>query len=351
MLLRGLFDVDNNKVKIEQIDSQLLSASSIMTDINHYNSLLKEKSKLENKIKIFVSLEKDISEAIQFYEAFFEDENSEEFDIELNNIVDSLEKKISIIKTQCMFKNAEDFNDCFLELQSGVGGNDSNDCASIMLRMYIRWSEIYHNYKIEITDKVVGDEAGIKSAIIKIKGDNAYGWLKNESGVHRFVRISPFNANGKRQTSFVNVKVSPIADDDIDVKISQSDLKIDTFRSSGAGGQHVNTTDSAVRITHIPTGIVAQCQNNRSQHKNKEEAMKLLKSRMYDNLLKEINNEKTEQHKHSQDISWGNQIRSYVLHPYQMIKDNRNNSQFSKINEALDGNLDPIIINYINSCN
>lgn len=235
-----------------------------------------------------------------------------------------------------------DGNNCFLELNAGAGGTESHDWALIMMRMYLRFGERM-GFKTEVIDIIDGEDAGIKSCCIKFKGEMAYGWLKSESGVHRLVRISPFNSAGKRMTSFASCWVYPEVDDNIDIQIEAKDLRIDTYRSSGAGGQHVNTTDSAVRITHLPTNIVTQCQSDRSQHKNKAEAMAMLKARLYELEIKKRNSEIDKQNASKADNSWGNQIRSYVLQPYQMVKDSRSNFETSDSNGILDGNLEKMI--------
>ncbi len=238
-----------------------------------------------------------------------------------------------------MFSGEVDGNDCFLEIHSGAGGTESHDWAEMMLRMYIRWAE-RRKYKVELIDKLDGEEAGIKSATLKIIGSNAYGWLKTESGVHRLVRISPFNAAGKRHTSFASAWVYPVIDDSIEIEIVESDLRIDTYRASGAGGQHVNTTDSAVRITHIPTNIAVQSQSSRSQHKNKEDCYKMLRSRLYELELRKRMEAANVQNENKTEIGWGNQIRSYVLHPYQLVKDLRTDYEDSDTQGILDGKLD-----------
>jgi peptide chain release factor 2 len=242
-------------------------------------------------------------------------------------------------EVECLFSGEADSNDCFLEINAGAGGTESHDWASILFRAYTRWAE-RHNYKMELISKLDGEEAGIKSVSLKILGHNAYGWLKTESGIHRLVRISPFNAAGKRHTSFASVWVYPVVDDSIEVDINEVDLRIDTYRSSGAGGQHVNTTDSAVRITHIPTNIVVQCQNGRSQHRNKEEAFKMLRSRLYELELQKRIDAIQDRNSGKTANAWGNQIRSYVLQPYQMVKDLRTNYEETDANAVLDGNFD-----------
>ncbi|GFQ94358.1 peptide chain release factor 2 [Trichonephila clavata] len=220
----------------------------------------------------------------------------------------------------------------------------------MLMRMYIRWAEIYHNFKVEVVEKLEGESVGIKSAMIKIVGEKAYGWAKSESGIHRLVRISPFDANGKRHTSFASVGVTPVIEDSIDIAVDEKDLKIDTYRASGAGGQHVNKTESAVRITHIPTGVVVQCQNGRSQHRNKDEALKLLKGRLYQIELEKKEQKMAEEYGKKCDIGWGNQIRSYVMHPYQMVKDLRTGHEVGNINSVFDG-IEDINVDAVNRHN
>ena len=235
-----------------------------------------------------------------------------------------------------------DMNNAFIEIHAGAGGTESQDWGEILQRMYVRWAES-KNLKVIQLQETKGEEAGIKSATIKVVGEFTYGWLKRESGIHRLVRISPFDSNKRRHTSFASVWVYPEIDDKIKIEINDSELRIDTYRASGAGGQHVNTTDSAVRITHISSGIVVQCQSDRSQHKNKSNAMSMLKSRIYELELNKRKNEETESNSAKKEIGWGHQIRSYVLHPYKMIKDLRTNHETSNVNDILDGKIDKFL--------
>ena len=261
-----------------------------------------------------------------------------QIEIDLNDISSASEK----LETQCLFSGEADINNCFLEINAGAGGTESHDWASMMMRMYLRFGERM-GFKTEIINIITGEEAGIKSCCIKFKGDMPYGWLKTESGVHRLVRISPFNAAGKRMTSFASCWVYPEVDENIDIVVEDKDLRIDTYRASGAGGQHVNTTDSAVRITHIPTNIVVQCQNDRSQHRNKAEAMQMLKARLFELELQKKNEEANKENAKKTDNGWGHQIRSYVLQPYQMVKDLRTNYETSNSSRVLDGDLEKFI--------
>jgi len=248
-------------------------------------------------------------------------------------------KKVKQMQIETFFSEEEDELDCFFEIHSGAGGTESHDWALMLYRMYSRWIERHH-FKFELINMIDGEEAGIKSVCVKVKGKKAFGWLKNEIGVHRLVRISPFNAQGKRQTSFASAYAYPVIDDDLNIEIDEKDLRVDTFRSSGAGGQHVNTTDSAIRITHIPTNVVVQCQSDRSQHKNRAEAMKMLKARLYQLELQRRETEAEEKNAVKTEIGWGHQIRSYVLHPYQMVKDHRTDYETSQTDATLDGELD-----------
>jgi peptide chain release factor 2 len=243
---------------------------------------------------------------------------------------------------EALLSGEADGNDCFLEIHAGAGGTESQDWANILLRMYMRWAEA-HDHKVEFLEESAGEEAGIKSATMKVIGPNAYGWLKTESGVHRLVRISPFDSNARRHTSFASVWVFPVVDDKIDIVINEGDLRIDVYRASGAGGQHVNKTESAVRMTHLPTGIVVACQNDRSQHKNRAEAMKMLKARLYEAELKKREAAAQAVEAAKTDIGWGHQIRSYVLQPYQMVKDLRTGVQTSDTGGVLDGDLDQFL--------
>ncbi len=261
-------------------------------------------------------------------------------------IIDEVVQKIKELKNEvkkneikCFLSNENDRLDCFLEIHAGAGGTESQDWAEMLRRMYIKWTS-NKGYKFQLISEHKGDEAGIKSTTIKIKGEFIFGYLKNESGIHRLVRISPFDSGARRHTSFASVWVYPVLDENIKVEILEKDLRIDTYRSSGAGGQHVNTTDSAVRITHLPTNIVVQCQNERSQHKNKETCMAMLKARLYEHELEKKEMEEKSIEKSKSDIGWGHQIRSYVLHPYRLVKDNRTGEESSDPDKILDGDID-----------
>lgn len=255
------------------------------------------------------------------------------------NALKALRERASKMELESLLSGEADQNDAYLEVNAGAGGTEAQDWALMLLRMYTRWCD-KKNYKVEILDQSDGEEAGIKSTTLKISGHNAYGWLKTENGVHRLVRISPFDSNARRHTSFASIAVSPVIDDNINIEVEEKDLRIDTYRSSGAGGQHVNTTDSAVRITHVPTGIVVACQNQRSQHQNKDFAMNMLKAKLYELELQKQEQAKMDAHGEKTEIGWGHQIRSYVLHPYQMIKDLRTQVETTQSQDVLNGDID-----------
>ncbi len=291
--------------------------------------------KLLNNFELTLKESKDL---FDIYDLALE-ENNNEIKTETLMKIKILFSKVKQIEIICFLSNENDTFDSYLEFHAGAGGTESQDWANMLRRMYIKWAN-KKNYKIEIISEHKGDEAGIKSSIIKISGDYINGLLKNESGIHRLVRVSPFDSGARRHTSFASVWVYPVISENIEIEIFEKDLRIDTYRSSGAGGQHVNTTDSAVRITHLPTKIVVQCQNERSQHKNKETCMNMLKARLYDYELKKKKKENENLDSSKSEIGWGHQIRSYVLHPYKMVKDNRTNFESSSPEKVLDGEID-----------
>ncbi len=299
---------------------------------------MREKTKLEQQIGTVRKVENELADAIGLIE-MGEAENEPDIVKEAEASLNALEKEAGKMQLQSLLSGEADGNDAFLEVNSGAGGTEAADWAGILLRMYTRWAE-QHGYTVEVLDRTDGEEAGIKSCTIQVSGADAYGWLKSENGVHRLVRISPFDSNARRHTSFASVSVSPVIDDTINIEILDKDLKVDTYRASGAGGQHVNRTDSAIRITHLPTGIVCACQNDRSQHKNRAQAMAMLKAKLYDMELKKREAATMSQYDSKSDIGWGHQIRSYVLQPYQMIKDLRTGVERTDAQVVLDGDLD-----------
>ena len=305
--------------------------------------MLQERTQLSNKIDIFKKLSGDLEESRLFYE-MAEEEHDAEAIKEAILQVESVKEHSKSLSLELMLDGPEDGNNAIVSINAGAGGTEAQDWAEMLFRMYVRWVE-RKGFKIEMIDFQPGDEAGIKGVTFMASGENAYGYLKSEKGVHRLVRISPFNANGKRHTSFASVFVYPEVDNEIVVEIDDKDLRIDVFRASGAGGQHVNKTSSAVRITHLPTGISVQCQQEKSQHRNKDLAMKVLKSRLYDAEKQKQDEKLQEMHDAKEDIAWGNQIRSYVLHPYQLIKDHRTGLDIGNVNAVLDGDLTPLFRN------
>ncbi len=299
---------------------------------------MQERSRLEGAFDDINAISADLSDTIELAELADMDGDAELLEQAAKSLA-QLEAKSSAAELRALLSGEADANDCFIEIHPGAGGTEAQDWAEMLLRMYMRWANS-RNMKVEVLEEQSGDEAGIKSATIKVKGENAFGWLKTESGVHRLVRISPFDSSARRHTSFSSVWIYPEIDDTIEVDINESDCRVDTYRASGAGGQHVNKTDSAVRITHEPTGIVVQCQNDRSQHKNRSQAWDMLRSRLYELELKRREDEAQAQADSKSDIGWGHQIRSYVLQPYQMVKDLRTGIETSDTNGVLDGDLD-----------
>jgi len=274
------------------------------------------------------------------------EEEDEEASKEVAATLAKLEVKVDSFEVECMFSGEHDENNALLTIHAGAGGTEAQDWVDMLLRMYLRWSE-EKDFKAEILDYLPGDEAGVKGVTVLIKGHYAYGYLRSEMGIHRLVRISPFDAGGRRHTSFASVFIFPELDDNIDIDINEKDLRIDTYRASGAGGQHVNKTSSAVRITHVPTGIVVQCQNERSQHRNKDMAFKMLRARLYEREKELQAKEQEGLHGEKKEIGWGSQIRSYVLQPYRMVKDHRTNCEIGNVDGVLDGNLEPFIKAYL----
>ena len=296
---------------------------------------------LEKKIADFERIKQSLSDLKEFY-AFAVDENDQQTIIQLVEDSNQLLKDSTEVRYLNLMNGEADQNNAFVEIHAGAGGTESQDWAEMLQRMYVRWAES-KTYRVSLLQESRGEEAGIKSSTIKISGEFTYGWLKRESGIHRLVRISPFDSNKRRHTSFASIWVYPEIDEKIEIDINETDLRIDTYRASGAGGQHVNKTDSAVRITHIPTKVVVQCQNDRSQHKNKSNAMAMLKSRLYELELQKRKEEENKIHSEKKDIGWGHQIRSYVLHPYKLIKDLRTNHESSNVNDILNGDIDKFL--------
>jgi peptide chain release factor 2 len=299
---------------------------------------LKERDSLQTSIQRIQGLEQSLKDGIELIELAEMEEDAAVL-IEAEKSIEQLTTYAARLQLETLLSGEADSNDCFIEINAGAGGTEAQDWAEMLGRMYSRWAES-HNYKLEILDENAGEEAGIKSITFKVIGHQAYGWLKTESGVHRLVRISPFDSNARRHTSFASVWVYPVIDDSIEVEVEEKDLRVDTYRASGAGGQHVNKTESAIRITHLPTNIVVQCQNDRSQHRNRAQAMSMLKARLYELELRKREEKLNNQASSKTDIGWGHQIRSYVLQPYQMVKDNRTGVERGNAAAVLDGDID-----------
>jgi peptide chain release factor 2 len=334
-----------NIVKPDALQQRLDEIEQMQQDPDFWNDAAKagkisqEKTKTERILETYNNANDALNDAQEYFDLAKAEKDEETLEM-LFEDAENLESHIKALEVQMMLSGEHDSNNAIVSIHPGAGGTESQDWASMLYRMYLRWAE-RHGFKTEVLDYQPGEEAGIKDVSFIIKGENAYGYLKVENGIHRLVRISPFDSNAKRHTSFTSVMVSPEIDDDIDIEIEEKDIRIDTYRSSGAGGQHVNTTDSAIRITHIPTGIVVQCQNDRSQHKNKASAMKMLKSRLYEYEMEKKQAELDGIEK--SEIGWGYQIRSYVLQPYQQVKDTRSNQAFSNVDAILDGDIDKLL--------
>lgn len=302
---------------------------------------MKERTRLEAAIEACRGIERELTDHLDLIE-LGEAESDAGVVAEAEAALAALKARAAKLELESLLSGEADGNDCFLEVHAGAGGTESQDWAEMLLRMYVRWAE-QHDCKVEWLEESPGEEAGVKSATIRILGANAFGWLKAESGVHRLVRISPFDASARRHTSFASVWVYPVIDESIEVELQDKDLRVDTYRASGAGGQHVNKTDSAVRLTHLPSNIVVQCQSNRSQHRNRAEAMNMLRARLYELELKKREEAAETKAAEKTEIGWGHQIRSYVLHPYQMVKDLRTGVEAGNAPAVLDGDLDPFL--------
>ena len=335
-LLAQRLDWETAKHRLEEFDARV-EDPALWDDPAAAQKLMRDRQMLVDAIGNYESLSRDLNDNVELIE-LGEMEDDADIITEAETALKALREKAAQKEIEALLDGEADGNDTFLEINSGAGGTESCDWASMLARMYVRWAE-KHGYTVELQSESAGEEAGIKSAAYKISGPNAYGWLKSESGVHRLVRISPYDSAARRHTSFSSVWVYPVVDDNIEIEVAPNDIRIDTYRSSGAGGQHVNTTDSAVRITHMPTGIVVTS-SEKSQHQNREIAMKALKSRLYQMELDRRNAAINEAHEAKGDAGWGNQIRSYVLQPYQMVKDLRTSHETSDTQGVLDGDLD-----------
>ena len=336
-LLRRFLDWDRALRRLDELNARV-EDQALWNDPKQAQEVMRERRRLDEAITATRAIENELSGTVELIE-LAEMEGDEELEKEAVASLGELARKAEADKIKALLAGEADANDSYIEINAGAGGTESQDWAGMLQRMYTRWAE-RHGMKVELIDYHSGEQAGIKSATLLVKGENAYGYAKVESGVHRLVRISPYDSAARRHTSFSSVWVYPVIDDNIEVEINESELRIDTYRASGAGGQHINTTDSAVRITHLPTGIVVQCQNQRSQHKNKAEAYNQLRARLYERELAEREAVANAENATKTDIGWGHQIRSYVLQPYQLVKDLRTGTTSTAPGDVLDGDLD-----------
>ena len=339
-LLRRFLDWDVANVRLAELNAKV-EDPSLWNDPRAAQEVMRERRRLDEAINATKAIEQEMADTVELAD-MAEAEGDEGLVDDAVAALGALAARADEDKTKALLAGEADGNDTYIEIHAGAGGTESQDWAEMLLRMYQRWAE-RRGLKVELVEHQSGEQAGIKSATLLVKGENAYGYAKTETGVHRLVRISPYDSSARRHTSFSSVGVYPVVDDNIVVDINEGDLKIDTYRASGAGGQHVNTTDSAVRITHIPTGIVVACQNQRSQHKNKAEAMNMLKARIYEAELRRREETAMAEHQAKTDIGWGHQIRSYVLQPYQLVKDLRTGTTSTAPGDVLDGALDPFM--------
>ncbi len=336
-LLRRFLDWDRALARLDELNARV-EDPTLWDDPKAAQEVMRERRRLDEAIGAARAIEKELADTVELLE-MADAEGDEDLADDAVKSLAKLAERAEQDKVTALLAGEADANDTYVEINAGAGGTESNDWAGMLSRMYQRWAE-RRGMKVELVDSHPGEQAGIKSATLLLKGENAYGYAKTESGVHRLVRISPYDSSARRHTSFASVWVYPVVDDDIDIDVNESDLKIDTYRSSGAGGQHVNTTDSAVRITHVPSGIIVACQNQRSQHKNRAEAMKMLKARLYEAELQKREAEASAVNATKTDIGWGHQIRSYVLQPYQLVKDLRTGVTSTAPGDVLDGDLD-----------
>ncbi|NJR78823.1 peptide chain release factor 2 [Sphingomonas corticis] len=336
-LLRRSLDWDRALRRLDELNARV-EDQALWNNPKEAQEVMRERRRLDEAVTATRTIERELADTVELIE-MAEAEGDVEMTDEGTTALADLARRADQDKVKALLSGEADPNDTYLEINAGAGGTESQDWAEMLQRMYTRWAE-RHGMKVELVDYHAGEQAGIKSATLLVKGENAYGYAKVESGVHRLVRISPYDSSARRHTSFSSVWVYPVIDDNIEVEVNESDLRIDTYRASGAGGQHINTTDSAVRITHLPTGIVVQCQNQRSQHKNKAEAFNQLRARLYERELAEREAVANAENASKTDIGWGHQIRSYVLQPYQLVKDLRTGATSTSPGDVLDGDLD-----------
>ena len=337
----GIFDIASRQSRLEELE-HCIAAPDFWNDSRQAQIITREHKIVERVVQLWVSLNTNLEDCHVLVEMSQECGDDESVELELKKTIEILTKKIKDLEFQKMLGGENDTNNAIVSINAGAGGTEAQDWANMLLRMYVRWAE-NRGFTAVVIDELEGEEAGIKSATVTVNGDYAFGYLKAEIGIHRLVRISPFDAGARRHTSFASVFVYPDIEDTIEITIEDKDLRVDTYRASGAGGQHVNKTDSAVRITHIPSGIVVQCQNERSQHMNRAMAMKLLKARLYEQEKRDREKEMDTLNASKKQIAWGNQIRSYVLQPYRLVKDHRTGLEAGNVDAVLDGNLDAFI--------
>ena len=346
-IIMTAIDLLRKHVDFEAATARLAELEALSADGDFWNDqaaaqdAMREKNRLQRQIDAITSLQAELDDAVGLIE-LGEMEGDEEVVAEAEASLASLVTLAEKRQLESLLSGEADGNDCFLEIHAGAGGTEAQDWAAMLMRMYSRWCE-RRGFKLQMIEESAGEEAGVKSVTMRIEGDNAYGWLKTESGVHRLVRISPYDSSARRHTSFASAWVYPVVDDNIEIEIEDKDLRVDTYRASGAGGQHVNKTDSAIRITHLPTNIVVQCQNDRSQHRNRATALNMLKARLYELELQKREEAANDAASSKTAIGWGNQIRSYVLHPYQMVKDLRTSIEKGNAGAVLDGDLDDFV--------
>ena len=346
-IIKTAIDLLRKHIDYEDAKKRLIALETAISDVSFWNDqaqaqeTMREKNRIDRLLLVIDNLQSEMDDTLELLKLGIAEDDSEivsEAEMSLGNLVCEAEKR----QLESLLSGEADANDCFIEVHAGAGGTEAQDWALMLMRMYSRWSES-RGFKIQIIEESAGEEAGVKSVTMRIDGENAYGWMKTESGVHRLVRISPYDSSARRHTSFASVWVYPVVDDNIEIEIEDKDLRIDTYRASGAGGQHINKTDSAIRITHLPTNIVVQCQNDRSQHRNRATAYTMLKARLYELELQRREDAANDAASGKTDIGWGNQIRSYVLHPYQMVKDLRTGVEKGNAQSVLDGDLDEFI--------
>jgi peptide chain release factor 2 len=343
----GIFDIPGKQTRLEELE-QLSADPGFWKEAQEAQKINRERKSIENTLAAWAGLQKKAEDCAVLLELAAEVDEDTDLEAEMQTVAEDFERTVQEMEFKKMLSGESDMNNAFVSIHAGAGGTEAQDWASMLLRMYLRWAE-RRGFKTALIDELEGEEAGIKSATITVSGDYAYGYLKAEVGIHRLVRISPYDANARRHTSFASVFVYPEVDDAIEITIDEKDLRVDTYRASGAGGQHINKTSSAIRITHIPTNIVVACQNERSQHMNRATAMKMLKARLYEAELKEREKEMDKLHAVKKQIAWGSQIRSYILQPYQLVKDHRTDLEIGNVNAVLDGDITRFIEAYLMS--